>query len=556
MKKKIPLVSIVTVNYNGKKFLKDCFDSLLALNYPKNRLEVIMIDNCSQDDSIDYVKKQYPRIKVFKNNINNYCRANNLGIAKSKGDYIAILNNDTKVDKNWLIELIKVIIRDDKIGAVGSKILFMDGRIQSVGHVELPHYNWGDRGLFEEDRQQYNQIMEVQSISNCSALYRRKALNKVGMFDEDFNMYMEDVDMAFRLRRKGWKILFVPTSIAYHKLHGSQQTAALRQFHILKNRLLFIAKHFPDKLSESLCGFGEITKLAYTDFQKILISVFNKLLMYQKVNKAMKIMLGLQKSIELIDEYHQHCFRVELEKRTTDIQQQLQARDKQIVSLNELIQVRDKQIQSQDTGLRIRDEQINIKNRTITEKTDEIYKIYNSETYRLIVRPIIWPCLSFVKKIKGVFLVLFNAASFISRNHRVKNKDTGICVASLYAKNAIAKYMQDNEYFIKLVNNKYTEDKITLVIDIWPYHNSYHPQRHFANFSIELTINPKNSKLIKMIYNWEKDVVFFVNNHEVNLNAFWRGEMKSFELYLVFAYISNLEGEIFGNRLNILQRLE
>ncbi len=629
----LPFVNIVTVNYNGKRHLQECFNSLYKLNYPKNKLEIIMADNGSDDGSIEFVRKNFSQVKIIKNKINNYCRANNLGIAKSRGEYIAILNNDTKVDENWLIELINVISKDDKIGAVGSKILLMDGRIQSAGHVEFPNYNWGDRGFLQADRQQYNQIMEVQSISNCAALYRRKALDKAGMFDEDFNMYMEDVDMAFRLRRKGWKILFVPKSIAYHRLHGSQQTEELRQFYILKNRLLFIAKHFPDKLPESLCGFGEISRLAYADFQKILISVFNKLLAYQKVNKAMKIMLGLQKSIELIDGYHQHCFMVELEKRTIGIQQQLQARDKQIATLDELIRTKDSQIQNQLTELKIRDEQskashdtiestqqrlkiidkqiatldelirtrdkqiatldelirtrdkqiatldelirtkdsqiqnqltelqirdeqIRDKNRIIAEKTDEILKIYNSKTYRLIVKPIIWPCFSFAKKVKKIFSALCHPSSFLLGNRPLKHKDTGICVASLYAKNAMAKHMKDNEYFIKIINNQYTQEKVILVIDIWPYHNSYHPQRHFANFSIELTINPINSKFIKMIYNWDKNLGFFVNNHEVELKDFWRGEMKSLELYLVFAYIRNLEGKMIGNRTSILQRLD
>jgi GT2 family glycosyltransferase len=584
MRKEMPSVSVITVNYNGKQLLRDCFDSLLVLNYPKNKLEIIMVDNGSDDDSIDYVKKRYPRTKVIKNDINNYCKANNLGISESRGEYVAILNNDTKVHKNWLAELIKVISKDDKIGAVGSKILFLDGRIQSTGHIEFPNYNWGDRGLLEEDREQYDHVMEMQSVSNCSALYRRKALDSVGLFDEDFNMYMEDVDLAFRLRRKGWKIFFVPNSVTYHKLHGSQQAEELRQFHILKNRLLFIAKHFPDELAEDIYGFGEITKVAYADLQKILILIFNKLIANQKFNNVVKIMSKLEKSIAMLDEYRQHCLRVELENRTADFQQQLREKDNQMNNLLAELKIRDGQLREKDNQmnnllaelkirdgqlrekdnqmnnllaeLKIRDEQIHIKNIEIAEKTEEVSKIYNSETYRLIVRPIIWPCLSFMKKIRRIILVPLNAVFFIFSNLGIKNNDIDICVASFYAKNAIAKYMQDNEYFIKIVNNKYREDKFHLVIDIWPYNNSYHPQRHFANFSIELIIEPRNFKLIKLIYNWEQKAVFFINNNEVRLHDFWRGDMESFELYLISIYIRSLEGKILYDRLNILQRLE
>src|SRR4030042_480542 len=109
MKKIFPLVSVITVNYNGRRFLAGCFKSLLNLKYPKDKLEIFMVDNNSRDDSVQFVHKNFPEIKVIHNDINNYCRGNNLGISRSKGKFVALLNNDTKVDKNWLGELVKVI---------------------------------------------------------------------------------------------------------------------------------------------------------------------------------------------------------------------------------------------------------------------------------------------------------------------------------------------------------------------------------------------------------------------------------------------------------------
>ncbi|MBM3254160.1 MAG: glycosyltransferase, partial [Candidatus Omnitrophica bacterium] len=150
----LPDVSIIIVNFNGKQYLEKCFNSLFNLNYPKSHIEVIMVDNGSSDDSIDFTKKHFSKVKIIQNDVNNYCKANNLGIKESKGEFVALINNDTRVDKNWLIELIRVITNDRKIGATGSKILFPDGKINSISHQEFPDFYWGDLGLREFDNGQ------------------------------------------------------------------------------------------------------------------------------------------------------------------------------------------------------------------------------------------------------------------------------------------------------------------------------------------------------------------------------------------------------------------
>lgn len=248
------VVSIIVVNHNGWRFLAPCFDSLYNLNYCPADMEIIMVDNCSRDGSAEYVRQTYPGVKIIENDINNYCRANNLGVRHSGGEYIALINNDTKVDKNWLVELLKVIERKGSIGAVGSKILFMDGRIQSVGHQEYPDLYWVDQGFGEEDIGQYDTVREVTSICGCSVLYRRSCLEEAGLFDEDFNMYLEDVDMSIRCRAKGWNLLIAPSSIIYHQLHGTSADEDSARLAQEKNRLLLIAKHWPEKFASSLAG--------------------------------------------------------------------------------------------------------------------------------------------------------------------------------------------------------------------------------------------------------------------------------------------------------------
>lgn len=257
MKSNYPKVSIITVNFNGKKYLEELFDSVFSLKYPKDKFEVIFVDNASEDDSVKFVKKHYPKVEIIKNNVNHYCKAVNLGINNSKGEYTALINNDVRLDKKWLIELIKVICKNDKIAAVGSKILNMEGKIQNAAHYELPNFYWGERGAGQEEKM-FSAMEEVTSLCGAAVLYRKEAILKLGLFDEDFVIYGEDVDMAFRLRKNDHKLLFVPTSIVYHKFHGTA-TEELARYYIERNRLLFLAKHYPYKLGSALLGSGYFT---------------------------------------------------------------------------------------------------------------------------------------------------------------------------------------------------------------------------------------------------------------------------------------------------------
>ncbi|MFH1413464.1 MAG: glycosyltransferase family 2 protein, partial [Candidatus Omnitrophota bacterium] len=282
MKKIAPLVSIVVVNYNGRQYLKKCFRALSKLNYPGNKIEILMVDNCSDDDSVNLVKKNFPKVKILKNDINNYARANNLGAKKAKGDFIAFINNDVQVHKNWLVELINVMHREKRLGIAGGKILFIDGRIHSTGHEEYPNFCWGDRGFRHEDKGQYENVEEVPSLCGAAVLFRKSCLDQIGLFDEDFIMYLEDVDMCFRCTRDNWKVLYVPKSIAKHHFRGTSSAESARYFSE-RNRLLLIAKHFPMQLGEALYGKGYFTG-GENNIYDIFPLIFAKLLKSQRID--------------------------------------------------------------------------------------------------------------------------------------------------------------------------------------------------------------------------------------------------------------------------------
>jgi GT2 family glycosyltransferase len=211
-----------------------------------------MVDNLSQDESVPAIRNEFPQVKIIENNVNNYSKALNLGVQASKGAYAVFLNPDTIVDENWLVELMKVMSRDERIGAVQSKILFLDGKtINSAGGEKIEDFYFRDIGFGQEDRGQYEKIKEPEFVSGGSVLYRRTCLDDVGGIDEDFVMYYEDVDYSFRCHDRGWRIFYAPKSVVYHKFHGVT-SLELCDYYCSRNRMLFLAKHFPYELPGAL----------------------------------------------------------------------------------------------------------------------------------------------------------------------------------------------------------------------------------------------------------------------------------------------------------------
>ena len=220
MNKKYPLVSVIIVNYNGITYLGECISSLLTQTYPA--IEIIFVDNGSSDGSCEYIKKNYPSVKIITNNKNlGFAKGNNVGIKVAKGELIATLNNDTKVTPRWVEELVDAINSDANVGMCASKMLFMKNAefINSTGICISRSGACWDRGMFEYDNGHYGSIDEVFGPCAGAAMYRKSMLEEIGLFDEDFYAYMEDVDLAFRGRLRGWKCLYVPEAIVFH-VHG------------------------------------------------------------------------------------------------------------------------------------------------------------------------------------------------------------------------------------------------------------------------------------------------------------------------------------------------
>ncbi|MFH1173131.1 MAG: glycosyltransferase family 2 protein [bacterium] len=281
-------VSIVIVAYNSFNHLKACLDSVLRQTYPD--YEIIVIDNNSRDGSLNLVKENYPMVKTLRN-VNNlgYCRANNQGIMMTRGDYVLTMNPDIMLDEDFLKTMIEKADSLPQAGSFGPKLLRLinnqkSDMLDSSGLKILPYYKIVERGSGEHDKGQYDQPEEVFGISGACVMYSKSALEVIKennqYFDERFFLYKEDVDLAWRLKEKGWQSWYLPKALAWHKrtASGNEKTSnwktirerrkrkLLVSYYSYRNHLLLLTKHLNRKTfwkSAWLIIPYEIGKFAY-----------------------------------------------------------------------------------------------------------------------------------------------------------------------------------------------------------------------------------------------------------------------------------------------------
>jgi GT2 family glycosyltransferase len=238
------MISVVIPNFNGKQYLDRCLSALIMQTY--RDFEVIVVDNCSTDRSTEYLSENFPWAKIIRNKENlGFAGGTNVGIKEAKGDYILTLNNDTWIGKNFVANILEPM-SEKCVGMCASKMLFPDDRINSAGIcISRSGAAW-DRGMFEPDKGQYDQCEEVFGPCAGAALYRKAMLMEIGLFDEDFFLYMEDVDLAFRGRLAGWKCIYVPKAVAYHHHGGTAGVGSdLSVYYGNRNIIWYVIKNFP-----------------------------------------------------------------------------------------------------------------------------------------------------------------------------------------------------------------------------------------------------------------------------------------------------------------------
>ncbi|MGD1994404.1 MAG: glycosyltransferase family 2 protein [Anaerolineae bacterium] len=240
-------MTLVILNWNGRHYLQPCLDAVRAQTFPD--FETVLVDNGSTDGSVEFMRQRYPEVQLIVNQRNlGFAVGNNQAIRASSSEFVATLNNDTEVEPQWLEALVHAIRTEERIGMCASKMVFAHRRdmINSSGIcVDRAGIAW-DRNGGEPDRPEQYVAQPVFGACAGAALYRRAMLDDVGLFDEDFFAYLEDVDLAWRAQLAGWQALHVPQARVYHYHSGTAQQGSPFKNRLLgRNKVWVILKNYP-----------------------------------------------------------------------------------------------------------------------------------------------------------------------------------------------------------------------------------------------------------------------------------------------------------------------
>jgi len=242
-----PKIDAFVLNYNGLNHLKRCLPSLLKMTWPN--FTVSVVDNGSTDGSQDFVRRNYPEVKLIEIGANlGFPRALNLAVSKSKAPFVCSLNNDVEVTPNWLTVLMKDF-RDTKVAMSVPKMYDFKGRLNSAGGA-CDFYGWAyNRGIGEIDRGQYDLSCYVPYGCLGAAIVRRAVFDEIGYLDQTYMIYHEDVDFSWRLILRGYKIAYNPMSIVYHRHMGTMMASGRARIIGLweRNRFRTLLKNYQIK---------------------------------------------------------------------------------------------------------------------------------------------------------------------------------------------------------------------------------------------------------------------------------------------------------------------
>jgi GT2 family glycosyltransferase len=246
---KIPRVTIIIPNWNTRHWLPGCLDGLQAQTY--RDFHILLVDNGSTDDSVVFVKTNYPYIEILAFDTNRgFAAAANAGIRCANSEYVVLLNVDTIPQPDWLKSLVEGIEHSaPDVGGIASKMLSLADPtiIDDAGNLLSWYGSACKRGL-GESAEKYTESDEVFSISGGASLYRRSFFDRVGYFDEDFISYLEDVDLGLRGRLFGYRYLYDPKAKILHQWSGARIPRPRYVYLCTRNRLTLLAKNIPLRL--------------------------------------------------------------------------------------------------------------------------------------------------------------------------------------------------------------------------------------------------------------------------------------------------------------------
>ena len=249
-----PSVAVVILNWNGKPLLEKFLPSVINSNYPN--LQIVLGDNCSTDSSVDFVRTTYPMITVVENKRNyGFAEGYNRVLQQVTADYYILLNSDVEVPENWITPVIELMESEETIAAAQPKIKWQLDKSQyeyagaAGGYLDQYAFPFCRGRIFdavEQDLGQYNDVKEVFWASGAALFIKRKAWQLVGGLDGDLFAHMEEIDLCWRLKNLGYKVLFCPDAEVYHVGGGSlNATNPFKTFLNFRNNLVIMQKNLP-----------------------------------------------------------------------------------------------------------------------------------------------------------------------------------------------------------------------------------------------------------------------------------------------------------------------
>jgi GT2 family glycosyltransferase len=241
-----PLVSIVIPAWNGIEYIEDCLNSLLSQDYPD--FEIIVVDNASSDGTPEWVAERFPTVTLICNERNlGFAGAVNVGLRAARGDVLMLFNQDAAARPGWMRAMVLGLTASPDVGIAGCKIYYWDRK--TIWHAGVifpdPRMQMVHRGDGETDHGQYEQPVDVDAVTGAAMAIRRGVLNAIGLLDEDYFVYFEDIDFCLRAKEAGYRVAYLPQAVAQHHVATSLGFGSLRIFERYhRSRILFLLKHF------------------------------------------------------------------------------------------------------------------------------------------------------------------------------------------------------------------------------------------------------------------------------------------------------------------------
>ncbi len=269
-----PLVSVITVNYNGLKDTCEMLDSIIR--YVPFSYELIVVDNASKEDEASKIKQNYPDVICIRSEKNlGFAGGNNLGLKKAKGKYLLLLNNDTFITDNSITHLLERLESDPSIGGVSPKIkfAFSPDIIQFAGCTPLSPVTLRNKqtGIGQVDRGQFDSASPTPFLHGAAMMIKKEVIREVGLMPEIYFLYYEELDWCTRMKQSGYTLYYEPRSFVYHK--ESQSTGAnspLKVFYMTRNRMLYAARNLKGITKPVAIIYQSAVALAKNSLQNLI----------------------------------------------------------------------------------------------------------------------------------------------------------------------------------------------------------------------------------------------------------------------------------------------